>query len=467
MFEMTRDFGRKLRPGVVALFYYAGHGLQVRDRNFLIPVEADVQSEEEVPYTSVDVNYLLDVMNRAKSRINIVILDACRNNPFARSFRSGSSGLAQMDAPSGTLIAYATAPGRVASDGAGAHGLYTQHLLKHIATPGLPVEILFKRVREGVERETRSQQIPWESSSLKGDFFFTAAAPAAAPAPVVAAPAASDPAFTTELAFWDSIKTSQSAADYQAYLDTYPKGRFAALARARANSLKVAATPPSAPAAVAPQRPAQLAAVAPTTMASGKLPVSGERWVYRHTDEWTSRTTEITHETFFVHSARISEILTAIIASRHVRASIDVPLAAEISTWTLGPITMREFHPFALAVEPLRPGMVFTDVRGMPSEQHLPDWAGVTAKVVAEEEVAVPAGRFRALKVEITGHRPLPNRTTSDAGRFVMTVWYAPDLKRHVKLHFYSFAGSTRAAPGTVYTSPLHKDVYELVSAPR
>ncbi|MGQ0545611.1 MAG: caspase family protein, partial [Betaproteobacteria bacterium] len=123
LFEMTRDFGRRLNPGVVALFYHAGHGLQVRDRNFLIPVEADPQTEEEVPDTSVDVNFLLDVMDRARSRVNIVILDACRNNPFARSFRSRASGLAQMEAPSGTLIACATAPGRVASGGAGEHGL--------------------------------------------------------------------------------------------------------------------------------------------------------------------------------------------------------------------------------------------------------------------------------------------------------------------------------------------------------
>ena len=235
LFEAAREFGNKLKEDGVALFYYAGHGMQVRDRNYLVPVEADIQSELEVPYSSLDVNFVMDVMSRARSRMNLVILDACRNNPFSRSFRSAVTGLAQMDAPGGTLLAYATAPGKVANDGTGDNGLYTQYLLKHLPTPGLPVEIVFKRVREDVEKETKSQQVPWESSSVKGDFFFVpprliAQVALAAPAPVVPA---LDTVAQAEFAFWDSIKSSNSAADYQAYLSTYPSGRFAALARAR------------------------------------------------------------------------------------------------------------------------------------------------------------------------------------------------------------------------------------------
>jgi len=478
MFEMTRDFGRKLKPGVVALFYYAGHGLQVRDRNFLIPVEADVQSEDEVPYTSVDVNFLLDVMNRAKSRVNIVILDACRNNPFARSFRSGSSGLAQMEAPSGTLIAYATAPGRVASDGSGEHGLYTQYLLKHLNTPGLPVEILFKRVREGVERETKSKQVPWESSSLKGDFYFAAAAPVAAapvappPAPV-AAPAGPDPALVTELAFWDAIKASSLAADYQAYLETYPKGRFAALARARANALKpaaakpapVVAPPPPAPvpapvAAPAPQRPAQVASVAPTPVASGRMPAAGERWIYRYTDLWKpSEKVQVTHGVVSVSGQFVTENLSATAGGRVVTGMAMSPTGAEIREWKLGDITLREFSPFALALDVLKPGQTIDPFRSaILDDTGRGDWA-VSGKV-SEDEVMVPAGRFRATKVLLEGRRTadLLARVTS----FQLTVWYAPQSKRYVKATFVSYARSPSST-----NSLYHNDLYELVSAPR
>ena len=463
MFEMTRDFGRKLKPGVVALFYYAGHGLQVRDRNFLIPVEADVQSEEEVPYTSVDVNFLLDVMNRAKSRVNIVILDACRNNPFARSFRSGSSGLAQMEAPSGTLIAYATAPGRVASDGSGDHGLYTQHLLKHLTTPGLPVEILFKRVREGVERETKSKQVPWESSSLKGDFYFAAAAPVAAPAPPpapVAAPAGPDPALLTELAFWDAIKASSLAADYQAYLETYPKGRFAALARARANALKVAAAKPAPVVAPAPQRPAQVASVAPTPVASGRLPAAGETWIYQYTDFWKpGQKMRITHSVVSASGQFVTESLSATVGGRVLTGMAISPTGAEIREWKLGDMTLREFSPFALALDVVKRGQAIDRFRSaILDDTGRGDWA-VSGKV-SEEDVTVPAGRFRAAKVLLEGARTtdLLARLTS----FQLTVWYAPQSKRYVKATFVSYARSPSSS-----NSLYHNEAYELLSAPR
>ena len=192
MKRAIREFGMKIRGGGVALFYYAGHGLQVKGVNYLVPVDAQVQSEEEVEYEMVDAGFVLAQMESANTHVNVVILDACRNNPFARSFRSTANGLAQMDAPSGTLIAYATAPGSIASDGAtGRNGLYTRELLKLIATPNLTIEQLFKRVRISVRSLTNNKQTPWEASSLTGDFSFgqsTAALtnerpPAAQPSP--------------------------------------------------------------------------------------------------------------------------------------------------------------------------------------------------------------------------------------------------------------------------------------------
>jgi uncharacterized caspase-like protein len=177
--EMTRavsQFGQSLKPGAVALFYYAGHGMQVKGRNFLIPVDAEIESEASVRSEAVDLDLLLEQLGPA--RLSMVILDACRNNPFENRFRSGGGGgLAQIDAPKGTLLAYATAPGKVASDGLGSHGLYTSELLRAIEAPGAKVEEVFKAVRVNVIKATGGEQVPWESSSLTGDFYFRAAAP--------------------------------------------------------------------------------------------------------------------------------------------------------------------------------------------------------------------------------------------------------------------------------------------------
>jgi Caspase domain len=228
MKRAVRIFGEKIRGGGVGLFYYAGHGIQVKGVNYLVPVDAKIESEEEVEYECVDAGFVLAQMDAAKNSTNIVILDACRNNPFARSFRSVSNGLAQMDAPSGTLIAYATAPGSVASDGSGANGLYTQELLKNIHRPGLSIEEVFKYVRVSVRSQTQGKQTPWESSSLTGDFYFSRAQTAAADK--------SSPA-SAELAAWEGIKNSTNAADFQAYLQNYPDGMFADVARLRSEQL--------------------------------------------------------------------------------------------------------------------------------------------------------------------------------------------------------------------------------------
>ncbi len=191
--QMKREiqaFGEKLQKGGVGLFYYAGHGVQVNGRNYLMPVGAAIEHENQVEYEAVDMGAVLSEMDYAHARMNIVIIDACRDNPFARSFRSISQGLASIDAPTGTLIAYATAPGSVANDGPGENGVYTGELIKAMVQPGLKIEDVFKQVRSAVREATGGRQVPWESSSLEGDFYFlwpppkhpvqTASTPAAA-----------------------------------------------------------------------------------------------------------------------------------------------------------------------------------------------------------------------------------------------------------------------------------------------
>ncbi|MDS4032393.1 MAG: SUMF1/EgtB/PvdO family nonheme iron enzyme [Candidatus Contendobacter sp.] len=184
------DFARRLKErGGVGLFYYSGHGAQVKGENYLIPVSAAINSEADVEYEAVNAGRILRNMEQAGNGLNIVVLDACRNNPYRSWYRSETKGLARMDAPTGSIVAYATAPGTVAADGAGRNSPYTAGLLQAMRTPGLGVEQLFKQVRIQVAKATSNRQVPWESSSLMGDFFFVS--PASTPSSQPPTPVAS------------------------------------------------------------------------------------------------------------------------------------------------------------------------------------------------------------------------------------------------------------------------------------
>jgi uncharacterized caspase-like protein len=245
MKQAVREFSRELRGADVGVFFYAGHGVQSRGRNFLIPINADIQQEFEIEDESVDANLVIGAMEEAQTRINIVILDACRDNPFVRTTRSTSGGLAQMEAAKGMLIAFATAPGSVAADGMGRNGVYTKHLLLTLAEPGDDIERIFKRVAQGVARETTGKQIPWINSSLTADFYLAPPKPRAAPTPAPASGVATIPIvpgepllIQIELTFWESVRGSTLPEDYEEYLKQYPDGRFAGIARNRVTALR-------------------------------------------------------------------------------------------------------------------------------------------------------------------------------------------------------------------------------------
>jgi len=185
MIEAFRQFSLSARTARVRVVFYAGHGVQVKGRNYLLPVDTEIRAEDEVAAKSGDLNELLDRLGAMQHGINIVILDACRNNPFSGAeilgpdgrrlkFRGATpAGLAPVDAPLGSMVAFSTAPGGVALDNPNEkNSLYTKHLLATMQSPGLPVELVFKQVRLGVARETGRVQVPWESSSLTGDFCF-------------------------------------------------------------------------------------------------------------------------------------------------------------------------------------------------------------------------------------------------------------------------------------------------------
>jgi uncharacterized caspase-like protein len=388
LLEAIRKFGSQLNEDTVAVFYYAGHGLQLRDRNYLIPVDADIQSQEDIPITGMDIGHaLLDRMSNARSRINIVIIDACRNNPFAGRAKALPQGLAQMDAPVGTLLAFATAPGKLASDGQGEHGVYAAHLAKQLVVPGVPVEIMFRRVREGVVRETSAQQVPWESSSLQGDFTFIPSATQ------VARPADSVPG-------------------------------------AGANAPKADSTPSAPPklAAVEPRPDASR----PSGSRAHALPRAGDTWRYRVQDQFRLGDLFVTARVEEVRANGVAESWTAAPGSQARSAALASfePQFHVLPGWDLTP---PEFAPYLQAAGPLQAGQRFGTLQRRVENTVVP----VTGSVEGEEDVVVPAGRFRATKVVLRGQ--IANALPRGGGRpspvsMEQVIWYAPDVKRPVKM---------------------------------
>lgn len=226
MLETIDKFGEKIESNSVVLFYYAGHGVQSNGNNYLIPVNATVAKESELEYRAINAGIILSKMEGLKDTLNIVILDACRNNPYSRSFRSANTGLAQMKAPTGTLIAYATQPGAVASDGDGRNGLYTQEFLKVMKKPGLKIEEVFKEVRRSVITITNQQQTPWDSSSLVGDFSFVESKNTTLDNTVS----------TEEREYWKEVDKTK-VGELKLYLKKYPKGIYADLAEEKIKNL--------------------------------------------------------------------------------------------------------------------------------------------------------------------------------------------------------------------------------------
>lgn len=243
----VQSFGELLAQGAdVALFYYAGHGLQVRGNNYLVPVSANPQREAEIDFQMMDANLVLRQMEGAGTKLNLMILDARRNNPFGgRGLRTSGGGLAQMQAPEGTLISYATQPGNVAMDGTDGDSPFTKALAQTLRRPGLDVFQAFNEVGLNVKRVTGGSQQPWVSNSPIDGAFYFAGAPSggpiasAPPAQLAPTPAPGVDPVVVELAFWDSIKGSTNRADFEEYLRQYPQGRFAGLAQNRIRSAPV------------------------------------------------------------------------------------------------------------------------------------------------------------------------------------------------------------------------------------
>ena len=274
MKRAVKSFGAKLREAgsdATGFFYYAGHGVQVEGTNFLLPVDAEIAAEADVEIESIAADDVMTQMQSAGNAVNLVFLDACRNNPLARTSRSATRGLARLDAPRGSFVGYSTAPGDVAADGDGVNSPYALALVEELKKPGISIEEAHRNVRSRVLAESGNRQTPWDSSSLTGPVVLAAKVDVPAPQPV-AQPAPQphiqqQTSVDKEIVFWESIKESSNTKDFEAYLAQYPNGTFVALAKNRMAVLASASPTPSQQAAAASSEVSPVA---------GKLVVTAE-----------------------------------------------------------------------------------------------------------------------------------------------------------------------------------------------
>ena len=422
------------RRKCVGIFYYAGHGIQLAWKNYLLPVDANVNSVNEVLQQGVELNALMGGLVKAANPFNLVILDACRDNPFGGAGQPEQKGLSQMDAPVGTLLAYATAPGNTASDGERANGLYTENLLKEMRVPEARVEDVFKRVRLAVRRASRGAQIPWESTSLEDDFYFLPPGNLVKPGDAERAKQ-----FAEQLKIWESIESASAVAPFEAYLRRYPSGLFSELAQLQLDRLLAAEG----------EKPVQVAPAAGNPYSAGTARMDtafrvGDQYVYRQFDRAsgnfkrlvTSRVSDVTDQEVVYGRGQFTTDLLG-----NLRKTIDgrrhTGYQALPTEFSIGKQWATRFH--------------------VATASNVEFDSEYTFRVVAKESLTVPAGSFDCYRVEGKGlSRPLFG---SSSTTLLFNYWMAPDkCRRYIKWEV------ERITYGRRGPSVLENDRYELES---
>ncbi len=402
--DAIRDHGKALaRDKGVGVFYYAGHGVQLNWRNFLVPVDARIRSKADIQTNAVDLGLLLNGLTQARNALNIVILDACRNNPFGPVFRIDDKGLSQLDAPPGTLLAFATAPGNTAEDGTGSHGLYTDFLLKEMQTPGAAIEDVFKRVRLSVRRNSKGAQIPWESTSLESDFSFI-------PGQVTRDIAKE---FEDDLASWLQLRSADSLDQLEAFIRQRPNGKFSELAQFRLDQLLAAQGEKpvrSTLAAVEVCTPGNLNA---TTVYSGlSVPFrAGEKYAYGRLDlmdlaekaRFDSSVLKIDKdEVVFNDGKTVTDLF-----GNNVRAPDG-----------------RKWTPYQFFIDDYQIGKRWQAQFLVTQENGKQTNVSFDLRVVGRERITLPGGTFDAFRIEASGVN------LSDGTTLERTAWVAPEKMR-------------------------------------
>jgi hypothetical protein len=403
LIQAIRDYVNGMeKQKAVGLFYFAGHGVQLDWRNYMLPVDAVIDKVEDVGRQSVDVARLMEGLTKASNPMNVIILDACRENPFGSAKPVAQKGLSQMDAPTHTILAYATSPGNVASDGEGVNGLYTENLLREMKVPEAKIEDVFKRVRLGVRRKSNGAQIPWESTSLEEDFWFL---------PPKELKKLSEEekerAFQEDQAAWEKAKSAGAAPAIEDYLRRHPGGNHTEMAQLLLDRL---------------------------------LAKQGEKKIVFASQEGNPYTqgTKIANTSYRIGDSYVFRVLEGI-------------SKAELRTFTneIQRITDTEVvFSNGLVLDLLGNVIAQPDGRRIAGRQNLPleyavgkRWANrfvVTfpnglrsinefdCRVVAREKIVVPAGTFDAYRIEARGFTQTPKGSLLVEGR----DWRVPELVR-------------------------------------
>jgi len=363
----------------VALFYFAGHGMQIDWQNYLLPVDIDLTRAEDIERQSIDLSGLIAGLGRSGGPTSILILDACRDNPFGASGKTGA-GLSQMDAQSNTILAYATAPGNVASDGEGRNGLYTGKLLDEINRPDSKIEDVFKRVRLSVRQGSQGRQIPWESTSLEEDFYFL---PLSDQHPLTQDEL--DARFAKDHDDWTRAQSVGTAKAIFKYLTDHPNGNFSELAQALLNKL------------LADQGEHRI-----TTQTSAANPYSkgsaeagsislGDRYVYLLIDRLTKK------ERSFVQ--RVTRLTNDTVEYNHGKFKTDLLGNPIIDS------DGAQYDDNQLFASEYEIGKEWVTRFGYTSPDGYKDVIRLTCRVVARETIEVPAGQFNTFRVNVEGWR--------------------------------------------------------------
>jgi hypothetical protein len=399
MHESLAELGERLKARrATALLYYAGHGVQIDWRNYLLPVDAQLRSAADVREQGLDVQQVLSVFQAAATHTNILVLDACRDNPFAGAGATGGpKGLAPMDAPPGTFFAYATAPGNVADDGSEAdgNGLYTRFLLQELRRPQARIEDVFKRVRLQVRQATQGRQIPWESTSLEDDVVF-------ATGQVVAPPALAERLreFDAQRTAWTRVSTTARVDELVAFIERDPSGPFSELAQFAIDRL----APP-----LLKVQPPEALQVAPLRPGADRYRV-GDRWEMEWIDHLSGTRQRRPYEVTRLDGNRV--------LANGGRVVMD----------QMGNIIENELgrrDPAILMV----PSELATGRRWSSAYSSTPLTGGITSQVVVDhrveglEDIEVPVGRFRAWRVAMTGTSVRPDNSSV----LTATMWVDPE----------------------------------------
>lgn len=373
-----------------ALFFYAGHAAQLDWRNYLLPVDGDVGSAADVARQCVDLGLLITQLSRTKGKTALIIIDACRDDPFGARFRPSAKGMTPYDAPPGTLLAYATAPGRVAIEVVGStNGLYTEQLLRELAVKGVRVEDALKRVRLNVRVASRGAQVPWESTSLESDVYLF-------PRPVLSA-ADLEREVRDEYEAWRRIKDSSQLDDWVAYLRRYPNGRFAELAQVRVRQLMPDPSPaPAGALQLGPGLPV------PARFKGSGNPNSAGSYVFKPV--WTPGDFYEFDELDIYSRVVLRRVKLVVKRVEGNRVQLADGSVLDALGSVLAESPNRRFEP-ALQVNPdvLQVGRKWS-TRYLQSEgRAVGAWGDYAFRVTGRHLVKVPAGEFSAFRVDGLG----------------------------------------------------------------